>query len=150
MRPLLLIFYVLSIATLIYGLLLYLLETFATAESTSEQIIPDFLPLVFAGISLLLIIFLFQKMVPLIETKEKVSEVFPIMLMTSVIAETIGLFGLLLGLLNLFVNHTTVNWIVDGGFLAISFVLQFFLIQKKYTPKLTSLLGTHYSPSSSN
>ena len=142
-----LIFYVLMLAVVIYGLLIYILESaVGPSPDTSGGSGIELLPPVLAIVAIIEVVGIFKFFLPRVMNAEKYNDCFSFMLITSMMCESIGLYGALIGLLNLFIQGQMVQWTIVMGFLGLSLLIQFYLINNKYSPKLQSLLGTSYTP----
>lgn len=135
------ILYALIVATAMYGVILVILDLLlpVSEETSSVGAEIEILPLVFMVVSGLVILIVFKFLNPRIMAKEDFSSAFPLMLLTSVLLEVVGLLGFMLGLLDIFVIDQEISWNLVSGFIGVSIVLQFYVVNKKFQPKLDKL-----------
>jgi hypothetical protein len=79
--------------------------------------------------ALIEIIVVMKVLTPSISGKTDVNERYGVMLMGSVLYGSISIYGLLLGILQIFIVVEHVNWLISGSFITLSMLLQVIYIQ---------------------
>lgn len=92
-----------------------------------------------AGIELVIVQKIF---LPKAYQADNAGDAFLNMLISSVMVEAVGIYGLLIGLLDLFALGIPVRWQIVAPFMIIAFAIQFFLVQNRFDRKLHDLVGT--------
>ena len=128
-------------AIIIYGIFLVVFDSFATPTMEADpSIAPEILPPIGLSVAFLVIVVQFRFILPQIKSGATGAEVFPIMLISSMLNELIGAFGLLIGILDIFVFYQEVRWDIVFSFLFTGFLLQLYFIRTLHKPKFENTL----------
>ena len=124
------VFWILALFPLAYLGILYLLDTMTFDASAEPSDLPfDFLASALIIMALIEIIVVVKVLTPSISTKTDVNERYGMMLMGSVLYGSIAIYGILLGILQIFILVEHVNWLISGSFIILSMLLQVIYIQ---------------------
>ena len=125
----------------LYAILLLVLDNYVgtSITDTTEGFPIDIIAGALVVVSLIDIFVAQKVLIPKAERLNDPAEVFPMFLIAIVLLDSIAIYGLLLGLLNLFVIGENVNWAISGGFIAVSGIYSLLMLNTVITPKMESL-----------
>lgn len=124
------VFWILALFPIIYLGILFLLDTMTFDANAEPADLPfDLLVIVLAIISLIEIAFVMMGIIPSLSNKENIDEKYGSLLMGSTLYQAIAIYGLLLGILQIFVVVEHVSWMISGSFIILSMLLQVIYIQ---------------------
>ncbi len=143
----LIVFYVLSIAPLMYLLLLYLLLIFEVADSS--EITPDpetenLLRIVLGAVMVLVALLVASLLEPKVREVEKFNNAFSMSVIVAIGYESVGTISLIFGLLQLFVFTGSVDMLFVAPPIVLSSFLMLAFVFRTAKPTFEKLKGTEY------
>jgi F0F1-type ATP synthase membrane subunit c/vacuolar-type H+-ATPase subunit K len=128
---------ILSITPIIYFLLLYILDSLITAETPSVNPIPlDILLGGFVVVACFDVFLAFKVLIPQAKQQTDYRLAFSQFMITMFLFQSIGILGLLFGLLQLFVNVVPIDWLIVSPFLIMSYLIGHYTINNTIVPHL--------------
>ena len=125
-----LVFWVLAFVPIVYLGLLYLLDTLTFDANATPLDLPfNLLAGILGIISIIEIVIVTKLLIPSVINKTSIEEKYGLLLMGSNLYQAIAIYGLLLGILQIFVVIEHVNWLISGSFIILSMFLQIVFIQ---------------------
>ncbi len=125
-----LVFWVLAFVPIVYLGLLYLLDTLTFDANATPLDLPfNLLAGILGIISIIEIVIVTKLLIPSVINKTSIEEKYGLLLMGSTLYQAIAIYGLLLGILQIFVVIEHVNWLISGSFIILSMFLQIVFIQ---------------------
>ena len=125
-----LVFWVLAFVPIVYFGLLYLLDTLTFDANATPLYLPiNLLAGILGIISIIEIVIVTKLLIPSVINKTSIEEKYGLLLMGSTLYQAIAIYGLLLGILQIFVVIEHVNWLISGSFIILSMFLQIVFIQ---------------------
>ena len=118
----LLVFYILAGMNLFYVLLLVILGFLDLGGGIPTDMPIDLIIIMFSVVALLELFLAQLKIIPHVKQQITIQEVFSNGLLVATLYSSIAIFGLFIGILQIFVVSEPVIWIIVGPFLLISFL----------------------------
>ena len=124
--------------------MLLLLEMTAGDFSGSSSNLTDMLFYLFILLALLDIGLAYRVFLPRALASENPNEAFSLFLIPSILCETSGIYGLVIGLMQLFSDLIHVNWVEVMGFFLLSFASMYWMIENQIKPHFRKFIGLEF------
>lgn len=144
MNSVLIILYVLIFANIVYIFLLFMLDMTATNLTGSKSNLTESLFLAFILLAIIDIGLAFRVFIPRALTSENPYTAFPLFLIPIILCETSGIFGLVLGILQLNHDFIHVNWVEVLGFFLLSIASMYWMVENQIKPHLRKCIGIEF------
>lgn len=144
MKSYLFVFYAMLVANIIYIIILQILNTSSKDFSGSANSLAQFL---FFGFIILAIIdagIAFRVYIPRGTNSDHPAYAFSNFSISAVLFETSGMFGFVLGLIQIYANHIHINWMQLVGFFLFSIITVFWIIQSHIIPIMSKFVGLKF------
>jgi len=144
MNTILLIFYILLFANIMYIIMLLLLEMTAGDFTGSSSNLTDMLFYLFILLAIVDVGLAFRVFIPRALASENPNDAFSLFLIPLILCETSGIYGLVIGLMQLFNDLIHVNWVEVITFFLLSIASIYWMIENQIKPHFRKFIGLEF------